>query len=571
MRKIYLTIAAAFVLTAASAQGNFDVTSPLLGNNSTAMAAFGHQQKALTKVDAERMAVKGLRATATPQLKSSVRKAQRVDLPTEIIRNQPEGTLHKGMYRVSKGYYAFWGYILYSETYGMATDVVTTDDGSLYFQNPFSTFLTNTWVKGTKGEGDTINVQFPQLVYSEGGYDYYAWKMFLTYYEEDGASYQTFIPDTVSQVVKFVWRNDSLIKVGNDLIGIGDSDGAWYGYGDEDITMNKVNVASAVPPADVAVQTYSLAYGYTDGTDDSYLVKYVKDGNDIYVGGLYQNLPDAWVKGTLNGNVVDFPSGQYLGVDTTSACHVFLYPTKIDSVYYEDYGYWNTSYYIGDKLTFDYDAATGVLTTDSAFMANLGCDQQNYLNVYNGAKLAPWEEKAATPQDPHFQDFAEYNESYGYAYAAFYIPKFGTDGSVLDGDKMYYNIYIDDEIFTLYPDEYPSLENEVTDVPLNYADGANIFTIASNHYLYFFVASFEKFGVQSFYTGGGETRSSNIVYYTVESEGIDDVLGDKAGSVKSISYTDLQGRKVANPGKGIYLKSFTLSDGTVKTVKCTRK
>ncbi len=42
------------------------------------------------------------------------------------------------------------------------------------------------------------------------------------------------------------------------------------------------------------------------------------DGNDIYIAGLCAYLPDAWVKGTINGNTVKFPTGQYYGSITTS-------------------------------------------------------------------------------------------------------------------------------------------------------------------------------------------------------------------------------------------------------------
>lgn len=575
MRKIYLSLAAAFVVTAATAQGTFKTNGSLLGGNPTTKVAVGHAQKALTEADAERMAVKGLKAPTAQLAKTNARMARRADLPTELISAQPEGTLHEGLYRVSTGYYSFWGYIIYYSTDGMACNVVTTDDGSLYYQNPFSTFQTGTWIKGNKGEGDTINVQFPQLVYQEDYegtvYSYYAWKMVLSTYEEDGVEYQTFVPDSVSQTIQYVWRNDSLVKLGDELIGLGDETGLWYGYGDDYCVMNKVSTPTVVPPTGAAEQDYSFAYGYNAGQPDCYIVKVVKDGNDIYVKGIYDSMPDAWVKGTIDGNTVDFPSGQYLGIDASTASHVFLFPTEIDSVYYEDYDWWSTSYSIGEKLTFDYDATTGTLTTNDAFMTNKGCNQQDYLTVFNGAKLAPWEEKAATPQDPSFNDFSEYDENYGYAYAAIYIPKFGTDGTVLDGDKMYYNLYLDDEILTLYTDEYTMLSEDMTDIPLNYADNNDIYCSASVHYIYSFATGYDKFGVQSFYTGGGETRSSNIVYYTIESEGIGDVIGDKAGSVKSVSYTDLQGRKVANPSKGIYLKSLTFADGTVKTVKCTRK
>lgn len=53
----------------------------------------------------------------------------------------------------------------------------------------------------------------------------------------------------------------------------------------------------------------SQDWGYTE----NYLVSVGRDGNTIYIGGLLVDFPDAWIKGEINGNLVTFASGQYIG------------------------------------------------------------------------------------------------------------------------------------------------------------------------------------------------------------------------------------------------------------------
>jgi len=321
-------------------------------------------------------------------------------------------------------------------------------------------------------------------------------------------------------------------------------------------------------PASAKAQTYSLTYPYGDFSDDSFIMNVAKDGSDVYFGGVFENMPDAWVKGTLEGDKVTFEP-QYMGVDTITQTHVSFYPATIDSTYVEyfedgeDYSYWDTEVNLSDKTPFNYDATTGIFKTDSLFVVNQGNKVQNSLVSFSGATLVPWTEKAATPQDPIIDEFSEYTEEGGYGYAVFTIPLLDTDGNVMDSKQMYYNIYFDDEVQTLYTDEYRITE-DVTDIPYALTDNNSLFSSASEKTLYFFSTGFKKFGVQSAYTGGGETHKSNIVYYEIASN-ITDAVGNVG--VKKVAYTDLCGRRVLNPSNGVFIKSVTFADGSTKVTK----
>ena len=69
------------------------------------------------------------------------------------------------------------------------------------------------------------------------------------------------------------------------------------------------------PPAEAAAAKsyYALAYSYAHGDNLGYTLNVVRDGNDIYIQGLFDYLPEAWIKGAMDGNTAHFPSGQYVG------------------------------------------------------------------------------------------------------------------------------------------------------------------------------------------------------------------------------------------------------------------
>ena len=66
------------------------------------------------------------------------------------------------------------------------------------------------------------------------------------------------------------------------------------------------------------------------------------------------------------------------------------------------------------------------------------------------------------------------------------------------------------------------------------------------------LAAWTKVGIQSVYYGGGECNKSEIGWYEIPTDGISATLNDK-GQMTNHHVYDLQGRKVANPKKGLYI------------------
>ena len=52
-----------------------------------------------------------------------------------------------------------------------------------------------------------------------------------------------YVKDSVSQTIKFIWRNDSLIKTEDDvLIGMTNEEGSWNGIGDLVCNINHLQL-----------------------------------------------------------------------------------------------------------------------------------------------------------------------------------------------------------------------------------------------------------------------------------------------------------------------------------------
>lgn len=87
----------------------------------------------------------------------------------------------------------------------------------------------NHMVKTSEKE-EMIAVELPQLIYvNDNDIKYYATRMNFEIIDGNNQ----YVKDPKSQTIKFVWRNDSLIKTENDvLIGMTSTDGDWNGIGD---------------------------------------------------------------------------------------------------------------------------------------------------------------------------------------------------------------------------------------------------------------------------------------------------------------------------------------------------
>ena len=491
--------------------------------------------------------------------------------PSEIITERPEGTVYDKLYRFTEGYALDNDVARKMMTDGDLAEVVKSDDGHFYLKNPVSSYTTDSWLKGTQAKGDTVEFNLPQVVYrlkyaGDDGMEkeqiVYAWKMV----PKPGTGYM--MKDSKSQTLKFVWRNDSLIKTcdnPSEMLALGNDEGEWFGYGDTVAVYNNVKDVSR-PMSTEGAKTYRMQYSYFNYNAYTWLgvdtyAELVDEGDNVYLSGF--NGYDSWIKGKRDGNKITFAQDQYLGIDAENGCHIFFQPVQYDE------NDWTPK----EQLTLT-DNTDGTLVMDDGFtaMTNQGTRNFNptkYSTDYS-YKLA--QTTVAAPADPVIQLTIEYKPNWGFGGVKFSLPSTDAKGNELNTAKIFYNVYIDGKKLTLDPLHYLSLKTPVTDIPYSQVDWMDIVGSESDssvRTLYIFEPDYKTIGIQAFYVDGTKRLESNLVTSSVET-GIS-AASEEGKDVKSVSYFDLSGRMVQQPTTGICIKKVVYSDGTVKTMKAVKQ
>lgn len=335
----------------------------------------------------------------SPILSGNIMRAESLPGLSDIISEQPEGTLYKDLNHYFEGCYVSSDNYVYDYLGdGYVSDIVKGDDGCLYIKNPFG-FLgleknEAIWIKATKGADNTYEVHLPQAVYDNGDGDdpiLYAWR----YVKNGGTSYADI--DKESQTVVFELRNDSLIKVGDEkaFIGLGAADGYFYGYGDTVSIYNKVKDVPPVPTNIADAVEYKLTYNDSKDETAGKTIRVVFDGNVVYFGDFDDTQTDLWFSGTIDGNRLRLNKWQYMGIDRNNTTyglgqsgHMYLYPfgwgTFTDKDNNQKYGLYEV-----EDPTLDYDATTKTFSTNELTLAiNRGHNYYPYV-YYSKPTLTP--------------------------------------------------------------------------------------------------------------------------------------------------------------------------------------
>lgn len=492
--------------------------------------------------------------------------AQAQQTTTEAITETPQGTLYDNMYRFSGAYEAAsLGNGRFTISDGVVGSLVVAEDGSFYMKDPFSRFAYGSWIKGQLSN-DTVTFQFPQFIYSEVSPPYtlncHTMRMRVN---AKGDAFET---DPTSQQMKFLWKNGQLTQLEEDAI-LGmvaiipemNNMQVYVGYADYDIRFLPAPSTAVTPPADLQTETYMLNYWPDDEQEDYRMVQVgIKDGN-IYMNNISNSNPQAWISGAYDGNSARFFSGIYLGKSYRlnpydPDQHIFFMPAREVKQVYQS-GSYTSNFYTAAHIDFQLDPETGALCSDSVLTANTGITRIYAETIFRQPSIQPFNETAGTPADPLFIRYVPYDASHGFGFMIINMPKLTTDGNQMNLDKLFYNIYLDDEIMTFYPDEYWYIDEEMNDMPYAHVDKRDFSIDANLHTLFFYQAGFDRIGVQMIYRGGGEEHKSNIVYYTEETNSMALVSNNANNEHASNAIYDMQGRRANNSmlRKGMYIKN----------------
>ena len=458
----------------------------------------------------------------------------------------------------------------------------------MYVYNPIALFPTYSYIKLEPLQGDTLVCRTPQPIVNIYGDVYYATRLRADV-NDSGLAYLIDVPEGASEPnydFKFVLRNDSLFQVPEEyltypgtsiqfpsvILGLTDSQGMWVQAGEANFSLVPPPGEPTQLPAGVKSEPYNL---FSFDSDNKYTVRHSTelaiDGNDIYMTNPYGPDTLQWIHGTLSDGKVTFRP-QYIGVDTRSNLHLSFLPATYVTQQNPD-GTIGYLYSKADELVFDFDAEARTLSTDStaavAALINGGLDMVNAITGYRNPRLSPFPAQAATPSDPVIVMLQAYSEDLGTGMVSFDFFPLDTDGKALPTTRLFYNLYLDDELLTVGPPDYNNVQTPFTNIASNYADNEYFFTSQEVHNVYL-TRSFDKVGVQVLYRYGDQWYKSKLVSKSLdETNGISGPTG-KAEAPVAQTWYDVGGRRVSSPAKGLYLRISHYADGSVKTEKVMR-
>ena len=304
--------------------------------------------------------------------------------PNAIITEVP-ATAEVKYYAISGSYHkatTSGNTTTYSVAEQSGNTAIAFDGDDVYIKNPITGYSSGTWVKGTKA-GNTITVPLGQFLsyFASDGYGLY-----ITLANVTSSFSGTNLTDE-TEVTYTIDGNTISLNGTNEtktLTVAWSDDDTVYKYGapggnyntvytlDEDYTpptaqTELVELPSGVTPEDWYAEGINQ---YPSGSSTPTAAKVAFDGNDVYVSGIFTSLPNAWIKGTLEGNKVTFVTGQLLGqlTDGSSGTTYNVY-----AVGYDGSG-------ILDKFTMTYDATEKKLTLDEGneILANTSVENLGY-------------------------------------------------------------------------------------------------------------------------------------------------------------------------------------------------
>ena len=248
-----------------------------------------------------------------------------------------------------------------------------------------------------------------------------------------------------------------------------------------------------VPPTGLTAEEYTIVYQDYDKEDASGYVNVGFDGSDVYIQGLCSYLPEAWVKGTLSGTTVTFEGTQFYGI----------------------YGSSYKMFLQDDDVVFAYDAASQTFSAEGVVYNYTG---SQYADYYTNPVITKVVEVAGTPATPTITEIR--STTSGDA-VEFSIPTVDTKGNPMSSSKLSFQFFTDIEQtvapLTFSAEDYENLEEALTVIPYGFTENWDFYD--GTIYLNMEHDAWNKLGIQSIYTGGGEENKSEIFWFDIKPYG----------------------------------------------------
>lgn len=502
-----------------------------------------------------------------------------------IITEAPEGDAQVYTLEAYSFYVAMGSYVGFEEV-STAREAVVTED-AIYLQGPLGAYDQGTYMKAEKKDDTTYVVKLPCPIYTETYMDWQANEEVTVDYQlcimdgvrDENGEITSYVPSEETEVeLKYedgvitldlgyepIYFSTGELVTPERILGVSvASNGNWAGYGDAGFTWTPFEEQVMTPPADIEIEEWVLS---SNGLGRTIRVGF--SGDEVWIGDLNTTyLPDSWVRGEIKDDKVIIESGQYMGVlvgqfvyFVNATLDIYSKATVVDSYEYN---------YDREKKTFRADNPDMIIAISASRDAVI--DWTRWANPtfsYQPEKVDP------TPLNPFNLQYADWFTQYGYSTFSFEESNINANGHLLDTDSMYYRIYFDDEIVEFGSEDYPEYSADfaepTADVPFNY-NGSYFWTWDLTHQFMIYVQGMSTIGVQIISVVDGATYCSDVVTLDLENGdvtvGVDGI--EAASEVMNVQYYDLNGRKVANPTKGIYVCKETMTDGKVRSYKVMR-
>ncbi|MBD5275734.1 MAG: hypothetical protein HDS37_06490 [Bacteroides sp.] len=493
----------------------------------------------------------------------------------------------------SQTFYLDYDEVCMDEAFGLAYEAVFTDGGDVYLKNPISMLDWDTYIKGKETE-DGITFEFPQPLfrsaYEDETFDLYVDVLEYTEIEAPnfpGYYYPTFVP-AETRTITFIKNEDGSYAMDCEYMMGVTCDDLWQGYGEMYLSLLPFEEKQKEIPEGIDYDYSYVLVDEVNGWDHSILrlIGIGELNGETYISGLFSGMPDAVVYGTFDKetNQLTVPSDQFLGKFYNR--YIFMM-AGTGYTYYDES--WESDMYSFDTtqepLVFNYDPETNTYTpvitegNDFAYIIfNFGntetypCEYYAVDKIYSQGKITDY--APVTPEIEFVNEISFFDPDYSYA-VEFYIYGENNEGKMLREDHIFYNIYINGELYTFTSEEYPTLldqgVSELTDIPVDFNAGDDFYAYGSYHGVALKRKDVETIGIRAVYIDGEIRAESDIMTVNTLGEPLSAASLNQPYA-KGTETFDINGRKVSESnGTGILIRRTTLSDGSIRTEKVIKK
>lgn len=489
------------------------------------------------------------------------------------------------------GFYLYYGSSLGSyDAEDMNAEIVYGENNEVFFKNIISTASgTNSYVKGTL-EGNKITVELPQTVMwieDDPEYGSYGINLDVMHYQVDPSTGQFYYyHDAEKLSVTYEITSDGVITMedlGEEMM-IGYSytdDGSFCGYGDTyQVYYPMDNLMNTIPEGVTLTENTIISGGY------GYLLNVGVNGDKVYFKGMVKSMPEGVVIGDLKDGKVYIKQGQNVGVYNAYLLQTFM---GVENPAYNPYDeYSDEPEFLTREGDFvlNYDAAKNTFTCDNKdlfllFGVELAEDYYYYTFANSNFTVAPHTTYAGTPMTPYDLGYYEIMDFGGYNAILFNLPNVSVEGDLLDTKYLFYTVYVDGVAYKFrnMGQAYQGIPagEQWTELPYDFSNENDIYAWNDlEREIDFYFGDVKTVAVRSFYRYNGVETKSQVINFNVATGGttiteeVDGVETIAAENVARIEYFDLNGQRVSNPEKGVFVKRIVSVDGRVVVVKVIR-